>query len=305
MPKLTITRGLPASGKTTWARAALAAVSPGSTVRLNRDDLRRMALPTGYRNPEYDAEQRISLVRDAGLVGLLKAGCDVIVDDTNLRAKYVRGLMEIADRAGAEVEFQDFTDVPVAECIRRDAARPERERVGATVIQGMYDRYLAQLNGKPPPVLQLTDRLAAGVYEAKPETPRAVLVDIDGTVALMGDRSPYDETCVANDLPNERVIETVRTFVAAGCTPIFMSGRTRGCQEATQEWLRRFVCDRGELHMRTVGDSRPDHVVKLELFNEYVRDRYDVRVVLDDRDQVVTLWRSMGLTCLQVAPGDF
>ena len=57
--------------------------------------------------------------------------------------------------------------------------------------------------------------------------------------------------------------------------------------------------------MRAVGDSRPDPVIKLELFNEHVHDRYDVRVVRDDRNSVVDLWRSMGLTCLQVAPGDF
>lgn len=48
-----------------------------------------------------------------------------------------------------------------------------------------------------------------------------------------------------------------------------------------------------------------DYIVKAELFDKYVRHNYNVIGVLDDRTQVVNMWRSMGLTCLQVAPGDF
>jgi len=60
-----------------------------------------------------------------------------------------------------------------------------------------------------------------------------------------------------------------------------------------------------ELFMRPEGDMRPDNIVKAELFDTYVRDNYDVQFVIDDRDQVVDMWRRMGLACLQVAPGDF
>src|SRR5262249_17994935 len=102
---LFITRGLPASGKTTWARERLPKAPLGSLVRLNRDDLRRMSLPAGYTKPEDDAEQAINTVRDTALHALLMKGCDVIVDDTNLRGRHVRGLMDIAQRAGATVEI--------------------------------------------------------------------------------------------------------------------------------------------------------------------------------------------------------
>lgn len=60
-----------------------------------------------------------------------------------------------------------------------------------------------------------------------------------------------------------------------------------------------------ELHMRPAGDRRRDSIVKAELFDRHVRDQYRVLVVLDDRKQVVEMWRSLGLTCLQVAEGDF
>lgn len=314
MATLFVTRGLPASGKSTWARKQLASRTLGEIVRLNRDDLRRMGLDPSYRQPVHYAERRISTIRDAALGALLTAGCDVIVDDTNLRAKFVRELLAIASRAGAEVEFADFIDIPLDECIRRDAERSGVERVGEGVIRKMHDQFLAQLNGGPLPVPHPAARGAQDVqpYTPTPGTPRAVLVDLDGTLALLN-RSPYDETLVLTDSPNTPVIETLSALVHADHWPVFMSGRTAGCRDATLKWLEYHVTDRfrsalfgnPELHMRAIGDTRPDHVIKLELFDRHVRDRYDVRVVLDDRDSVVALWRSMGLTCLQVAPGAF
>jgi len=60
MPTLWIIRGLPASGKTVWARERVDARLPGEIIRLSRDDLGRMALPTGYHLPVDTAEARIT-----------------------------------------------------------------------------------------------------------------------------------------------------------------------------------------------------------------------------------------------------
>jgi hypothetical protein len=57
--------------------------------------------------------------------------------------------------------------------------------------------------------------------------------------------------------------------------------------------------------MRRAGDRRKDWVVKSELYREHIEPRYDVLLVLDDRDQVVRAWRGLGLTVFQVAEGDF
>src|SRR6185437_7275714 len=107
-------------------------------------------------------------------------------------------------------------------------------------------------------------------YTPRPGTPAAILVDLDGTVALLR-RNPYDESRVSTDRPNAPVVETVRALVARGHRPVFMSGRTEGCREETTQWLvthvARGLCDI-ELHMRAAGDRRPDRVVKLELFNK-------------------------------------
>src|SRR2546430_9179875 len=135
MPTLTITRGLPGSGKTAWAK------QQGGHVRVNRDELRRMLhggpLHTGW------AEVQVTLAQRAQIEALLRAGINVIADDTNLRAKVVRELAELARACAAAVVVHDFTDVPVDECVTRDALRPEGERVGEDVIRTMWQRYLA------------------------------------------------------------------------------------------------------------------------------------------------------------------
>jgi hypothetical protein len=57
--------------------------------------------------------------------------------------------------------------------------------------------------------------------------------------------------------------------------------------------------------MRKYGDFRQDSIVKQEIYEQLIAPDYDILCVLDDRQQVVDMWREIGLTCLQVAPGDF
>lgn len=135
MSTLTLTRGLPGAGKTTWARQQPAA-------RVSRDDLRRM-LHGGWRG-DPDTEAEVTLAQRATVTSLLAAGIDVICDDTNLAPRIVRGLAKLAADCGAEFRVVDFTDVPVAECVRRDALRPPGERVGEPAIRSMWRRYLAR-----------------------------------------------------------------------------------------------------------------------------------------------------------------
>ncbi|MEV0459067.1 AAA family ATPase [Catellatospora methionotrophica] len=293
MPTLTITRGLPGSGKTTWAKEQ-------AGVRVNRDDLRRML--HGGNLGEGWAERQVTVAQRAQVEALLKAGADVICDDTNLRARVVRELADLAIDCGAAVALRDFTDVPLAVCLERDAARPEGERVGAEVIERMHERYLtgrreALVLPSPGPRL---------LYQPRPELPRAVLVDLDGTVALMGDRSPYDHTRVHLDLPHQPVIDAVRALHAAGHEIVYCSGRVDACRDATAAWLDEHVgVPYAALLMRATGDQRKDSVVKREIFENRIRDTWWVVAVLDDRNQVVRMWRDLGLTVFQVAEGNF
>ena len=87
MTTLTITRGLPGSGKTTWARQQAGAV------RVNRDDLRRM-LHGGLIGQGW-AEVQVTLASGRRSRPCCGPGVNVICDDTNLRAKVVRELAEL------------------------------------------------------------------------------------------------------------------------------------------------------------------------------------------------------------------
>ena len=307
--KLIITRGLPGCGKTTralrWVRQ-----NPPGRARINRDDLRGM-----IHNGEFvqrsdgaaGTEQAVIAARNAAISALLRLGVDVVCDDTNLPQRVVRDLNRLAVRAGADVEVWDLTDVPVDECVRRDAARDGRAHVGAAVIRDLHARYVrGRSYPLPVPEEAAAPTWAADPYVAVVGTPKAVLVDIDGTAAIMCGRSPYDETRVHEDTPNAPVIAAVRAMHAAGHAVIFCSGRTSACRAATEKWLTEHVAVPYEaLYMRAVGDARKDSIVKAEIFDREIRHRYDVVAVFDDRQQVVDRWREIGLTVFQVAPGDF
>jgi predicted kinase len=304
MTNLLITRGLPASGKTTYAKAWVAE-DRASRARVNRDDLRVMV--DGGEWVAGVTEPRIAAARDAAISALLNRGVDVICDDTNLVQRVARDLARLAARAGAELTVIDLTNVPLETCLLRNGRRSDKEPLPEDRIRDMHARYLM---GRPWPLPLPEDPATASepgaLYEAKPGTTRAVLVDIDGTVALKGARSPFDETRVHEDRPNVPVIEVARAMSDAGHRLVFLSGRTAACRNATVRWLGEHVQREFDgPFMRAAGDMRKDFTVKLELFDQHVRDVYDVACVLDDRQQVVDAWRSIGLTCLQVAPGGF
>jgi predicted kinase len=299
MPTLTITRGLPGSGKTTWARTYIE-TEAFRAARVNRDDLRR-SLHGGLIGTNW-AERQVTLAQHAAVAALLRGGVDVICDDTNLPARMVRELAELARDCDAGFTVRDFTDVPVEVCLERDAARPEAERVGADVIRSMYQRYLAGRELTRPELDERPAR-APGPTDGLPE---AVLVDIDGTVALMGDRDPYDMTRVEEDKPNRPVITAVRAMHAFGHHIVYCSGRTDDCRATTERWLATHVgVPHHGLFMRRTGDTRRDSVVKGEIYEREIRHRHRVTGVFDDRAQVVQMWRALGLTVFQVAEGDF
>jgi hypothetical protein len=95
----------------------------------------------------------------------------------------------------------------------------------------------------------------------------------------------------------------------SGTEIIFMSGRDGVCLQETAEWIKiHFAWQDADfkLIMRLAKDQRKDNIVKKELFDQHILDKYYVCAVLDDRQQVVDMWRKeLGLTCLQVDYGDF
>ena len=294
--KIVVTRGLPASGKTTWAKAWVLK-DPLRRARVSRDDIRRalFVVPT-Y---EKDQEELVTTTERQMVRDLATAGRSVVVDATHLRPAYVRQWRKLAGSLGLELEIEEFP-IELDEAVKRDHDR--EDGVGKEVIQRMYDKYTSKgrflpIQDDEPPVPEL--------YVPRPGTPPAIIVDIDGTLALnTGGRSPYDYSRVHEDTLNEPVATVVQVLRHTH-TVIIMSGRDGECYEQTEAWLASHYIKYDALLMRETSDKRKDSIVKRELFDEYVRDRWNVELVLDDRNQVVDMWRSLGLTCFQVAPGDF
>lgn len=137
-----------------------------------------------------------------------------------------------------------------------------------------------------------------------------IVVDIDGTVALHGDeRGHFEYGKVGGDKPNIPIIKLVQALRwACGYGVIFVSGREDSCRDITVEWLyNNFMQDDWlayELYMRKTGDWRKDSIIKREIYDAYLSDK-EIAYVLEDRNQVVQMWRELGLTCLQVADGNF
>lgn len=138
--------------------------------------------------------------------------------------------------------------------------------------------------------------------------PWCVICDIDGTLAHMKDRGPFDWARVGTDELDEQVALVLEAVRAADekYRIILLSGRDGSCEPETVAWLEEHWVDYDDLFMRTAGDNRKDSIIKRELYEKHIADKYNVLCVFDDRNQVVDMWRNeLGLTCFQVAEGDF
>lgn len=315
MSELIITRGISGSGKSTWAKAWVAQDSI-HRAEVNRDSIRLMMhdghVFSGNQTLARQTEAMVTVCSQTTVKELLKRGTSVVVSDTNLPQRAAREWAKMARFAGADFEVKDFSHIPLEICLARNGKRTGEAHVPAEVIERQYARFIAPLKGAAMPLpVEDEGSATADFVEYDPSLDDVYIVDIDGTVALKGNRSPFDETRVHEDRPNQPVIDVVHMLYLHGKGQgngiVFLSGRTDSCRDATKQWLDTHVGPlyRG-LYMRKEGDFRKDSIVKRELFDTHIRGKLNVRAVLDDRNQVVDMWRDeLGLTCMQVAPGDF
>lgn len=141
------------------------------------------------------------------------------------------------------------------------------------------------------------------------DLPLAILCDIDGTLALLGNRSPYDTKTALEDTINYPIAHIVEVYDKQDVydvSLILISGREEKDRAVTEAWLKKHkITHYKALYLRETGDYRNDYVIKKALYEQHIKGKYWVLFVLEDRDQVVRMWRDQGLTCLQVAYGNF
>jgi predicted kinase len=275
-------RGLPASGKSTYTKDL---VAKGGWTRVNKDELRVMLHGGKWSRKN---EEEVIQCRNSVILMAMAAGKNIVVDDTNFAPKHeaeLGTLCDIVSKYGPyEFEVLDF-NTDVEECIRRDLHRGEKA-VGEQVIRKMWREYLAP---------RQEPYICGG--------PKAVIFDIDGTLAHMAGRGPFDWGKVGTDSVDEDVAGLLDSFKRDNFKVLIFSGRDSVCQGETINWLKGNSIAYDELAMRPEGDTRKDVEVKRE-FYEAFKDTYDIRYVVDDRAQVCRMWYEMGLCLLKVGDPD-
>ena len=288
MKKVIILRGLPGSGKSTFAKK-LVADNPNVYKRINRDDLRTM-----FDNGHFTKgnEKFVKQVRDVLIIKALEEGKHVIVDDTNLSKTNETRIKQLvlehnkAKNDTVQVELIEI-ETSLADCIARDALR--EKPVGERRIKDLHRQFYAT------------------APTAQDETlPKAIICDLDGTLALMNGRNPFDAAKCEEDSLNKPVANVLKNYRALGYKIVLFSGRKDEHKTQTINWLAQHDIAFDMLEMRQTEDNRKDSIVKRELFDAHIRGQYFIEFVLDDRNQVVDLWRNdLGLSCFQVGYGDF
>ena len=288
MTKLIICRGLPGSGKSTWA-ADYVSKNLGAVIA-NRDTIRLQDGVIGLGTPKQ--EKKYTVLQHSKINNLLSQGITVVDDNTNLYDKYLNKPLEIAAQYDVAVEYQDFRDVDVWECVIRDAKRPRT--VGASVIVRMAQR---ALNWSPP----------QPAYN--PHNPNAIIIDVDGTIANMeGVRGPYEWGKVGLDAPYNDMLDLLEMLDRgdSSLVHIVVTGRDGSAEQQTRDWLDKHNVRVDQFHIRPENNTEPDWIIKERIFREHIEPHYNVTAVFDDRDQVVNMWRiKCGLRCLQVNFGNF
>ena len=296
--KILVLQGVPASGKSTFARSLV--LKDKSYVIVSRDAIREAR--GDYWIPEH--ENYISDIEEFEIRSAIKHNLNPIIDATNLNPKTIAKWKNLAEELNVNIEFKMF-EIDFATALERDSKR-ERS-VGKKVLERFFRNYFPdQLKA-----YYTDDRLKGPFYLYNDEKEDCIIVDLDGTVCLHDGRNPYDLTRVSEDIPNYPLVQFLKELI---CNKhiIFLSGRegTDQCRQDTINWLMENICSpdfgyKWELLMRDKNNFEPDEVIKERIFHKEIEPKYNVIAVFDDRDKVVKMWRSLGLLCNQVYWGNF
>ena len=304
--KIYITIGLPGSGKTTWATTLEKKVNDagGKIIRINNDDIRdafKLNKDGSILPWSLKFEKEVQKEFNSRMELALKLGWDVILDNTYLNPKSYNRTREHLKQnwPNVEVIIQDFTLVPLETCIEKDQNRKAKgERsVGEGVIMKMWSQYLKGYIPGPKHIENV---------------PSALIVDLDGSLAMVGERNVYDASrCDELDTPNPAVLHLLNLYKkhSQDVVIIFVSGRTDSYKEPTLRFLKGcgFGLDHGDwnhlLYMRKKGDTRGDNIVKREIYDQYIEGKYNVLFCIDDRPKIVRLWKSLGLIVFNLGDG--
>lgn len=303
---LIICRGIQGSGKSTWAKQ-WCHEDPEHRVRFNNDDVRNML--GDYWVP--DREKVVTATYNTVLAYSMEKGYNIVVDNMNLNPKTCAELEKMVKDFNEnytydwkyEVEYKDFF-IPVDECIRRDAMRPNP--IGEKVIRQTWKRYKDFIIHE--------EIMAAKAKSLVQDTnlPAAIIVDMDATVCLNTSGRPFYGEGAAEgmltDEPITPVIELIRNFCDNyPAKLIILTGRedTPEVRKATEQWLENNWLHPDILLMRPTESFTAGPICKKKLYEDNIKGKFYIPFVLEDNCKCVEMWRNEGLICLQPNEGKF
>ena len=323
-----ILSGLPASGKSTYCRELMER-EPNKWARVSWDDLRHET--SNYKftkaNEARVIERGWGAARDAAADGY-----NLLIDNTNLNHSTIGRWTELAEELGMTVELIKFR-VPVDECVRRDALRDGKyseggKQVGRVIIERMAlaNHMIEFPKYKKIVIVDMDGTLANCEHRSRPKEKHCQPCKGTGKVRGYDGKEFKAELCcqdcggkghvtgtdwkffytpglIEQDPPFPVVVEWVRALHEV-YTVLIVSGRGADiAAEGTVNWLAKHNVPYDHIFMRASGDHRDDVEVKQDILNMLPKDR--IAFTIDDRNRVVEMWRKNGLTCYQVAEGDF
>lgn len=233
-----------------------------------------------------ELEKQVIQIRDDKIREHLNNGKSVIVADTNLAEKHIHQVQAICNNYNITVEIKSFLDVPIETCIIRDALRDNP--VGESVIRKQY-KSLVMPKLKKESMQRVAN--ACNNYNALPmEQPKYIICDIDGTIALMTSRGAFEWNKVGTDRVITFTVDMLHAF--RQYKVILVSGRDAVCRAQTEQWLHDNNIKYDYLFMREQNDMRCDTIVKKEIYNTHIKDKFNIAFVIDDRKKVVEMWRN-------------
>lgn len=309
-PKIIITIGISGSGKSTFASTTVQH-NPERYINVERDKIRNLlfgytdeTISEYYNRPDLNKlEKEVTRYEDLMIKEGLSQNKTVIVSNTHLTTKYINKYKFY----NVETELM-FFDVELNTALERNSKRVRR--VGEDIIRKQWSRYKVikkHLLDSPIDFTPVTINLDKAL-------PKIILLDLDGTIAHMEDRSAFDWKRVGEDSVDRSILEVLDciNFSNLKCKEvgfetteiIVCTGRDASCEKESKEWCDKYGIEYKEFHMRPEGDYRPDWQVKEEMWRD-ISKRFNIVALIDDRDVVVQRGRSLGLKVLQVEYHNF
>lgn len=292
MPKLLLTVGVSGSGKSTHASELI----KQHWVEINRDWWRFKLFTNGVQDwslYKFTKERENTVTEQCHIAFHMAVhlGLNVVVSNTNLNQKDHDYWKSKAEEVGYDFEVKYF-DITLTEAMKRDKKRGALS-VGEDVLFQQWQKWLKITNARK--------------YIPNEFKPKAIILDIDGTIALTNGRSHFDYSDeVLTDRPRMDVIELVDSYAnTLGAEIICVSGREDKCRDATQQWLDIHCVENTELYMRKIGDNRCDTVVKEEIFWEQLEPYFNIVAAFDDRPRIIRKWKDIGVPLVVSVQKDY